>query len=82
MKLYFYTKEGCPLCDKGLEILKMFKEDFSIEIVERDIYTNDAWLEEYQIRIPVVEDEKGNVLDEGILSFSTLDTNINKLFTT
>ncbi len=60
----------------------MFKEDFSIEIVERDIYTNDAWLEEYQIRIPVVEDEKGNVLDEGILSFSTLDTNINKLFTT
>lgn len=38
----------------------------------RDIYTNDDWLEKYQIRIPVVEDENGDVVDEGILTENKL----------
>ncbi|MDG5786597.1 glutaredoxin family protein [Evansella sp. AB-P1] len=71
--LYFYTKTGCPLCDKGLATLKSLngsKETF--HIVERDIYKSDEWLEKYQIRIPVVEDDNGTVLDEGILSREVL----------
>ncbi|ADU31763.1 glutaredoxin family protein [Evansella cellulosilytica] len=80
-KLYFYTKTGCPLCDKGLEILQKINERSTFEIVERDIYSNDEWLEKYQIRIPVIEDETGDVLDEGIISSLTLKQKINKKFT-
>lgn len=81
MNVYFYTKEGCPLCDKGLAILKEVQKDQPFRIVERDIYSNDYWLLEYQIRIPVVEDENGSVLDEGILSYATLSEKIHKKFT-
>ncbi|MDQ0254592.1 glutaredoxin [Evansella vedderi] len=79
--LYFYTKTGCPLCDKGLATLKEFQKDYPFQIEERDIYERDDWLELYQIRIPVVEDENGSVLDEGILSYSTIYEKINKKFT-
>ncbi|UTR11707.1 glutaredoxin family protein [Evansella sp. LMS18] len=78
MKLYFYTKTGCPLCDKGLDVTKGLQEKYSFEIIERDIYSNDEWLELYQIRIPVVEDENGNVLEEGIISSSSLENKINE----
>lgn len=66
--LYFYTKKDCPLCEEGLVLLKHLQSAYSFQIEERDIYTRDEWLEKYQIRIPVVEDEQGTVLDEGILS--------------
>ncbi|SDZ34868.1 Glutaredoxin-like domain [Evansella caseinilytica] len=79
--VYFYTKQGCPLCDKGLAILKELQNGRAFAIEERDIYANDEWLLAYQIRIPVVEDDAGNVLDEGILSISVLREKLNKMFT-
>ncbi|MFA9559556.1 glutaredoxin family protein [Evansella sp. AB-rgal1] len=79
--LYFYTKNGCPLCDKGLMILKDLQKKYNFEIQERDIYTSDEWLETYQIRIPVIEDAEGIVLDEGIISNLQLEQILNKMFT-
>ncbi|WP_078594435.1 glutaredoxin family protein [Evansella clarkii] len=78
MKLYFYTKTGCPLCDKGLDVTKDLQKKYSFEIIERDIYSNEEWLELYQIRIPVVEDENGYVLEEGIISSPALEKKINE----
>ncbi|SDO40719.1 glutaredoxin family protein [Alkalicoccus daliensis] len=72
MKLYFYTKENCPLCDKAWAKLEDLQREKNFEIEVRDIYTNDDWLEVYQIRIPVIETENGIVLDEGIVSYITL----------
>ncbi|MFC4557464.1 glutaredoxin family protein [Virgibacillus kekensis] len=51
----FYTKENCSLCDDAESLLDILKSDYPMEIEERDIYTNDEWLEEYQLLIPVVQ---------------------------
>ncbi|HLS10210.1 glutaredoxin family protein [Lentibacillus sp.] len=51
----FYTKENCPLCDNALAILELLQHDYPLEIEERNIYTNDEWLEKYQLEIPVVQ---------------------------
>ena len=54
-KAIFYTKEICSLCEDAEALLFMFQQDYSYSIEIRDIYQNDAWLEEYQLLIPVVE---------------------------
>ncbi|HLR89288.1 MAG TPA: glutaredoxin family protein [Atopostipes sp.] len=54
-KVIFYTKDVCSLCDDAYALLKMYQRDYQFEIEERDIYTNDAWLEEYQLLIPFVQ---------------------------
>lgn len=58
----FYTKENCSLCDDAISLLLMFQREYDFTVEERDIYTNDEWLEKYQIRIPVV-DINGDQLD-------------------
>ncbi|MFS0674248.1 glutaredoxin family protein [Ornithinibacillus sp. 179-J 7C1 HS] len=54
-KVLLYTKENCSLCDNAEALLEMFQLDFDFEIEKRDIYTNDAWLENYHLSIPVIE---------------------------
>lgn len=51
----FYTKENCPLCDEALSLLMLLQHDYTFTIEERDIYTNDTWLEKYQLLIPYVQ---------------------------
>ncbi|RNA67504.1 glutaredoxin family protein [Alteribacter keqinensis] len=82
MKLTFYTKKDCPLCEGGLAVLEMLREDYPFTVKEMDIYEDDALLEKYQIRIPVIEDDKGKVLEEGNISYFTLKQKLNDLFTT
>jgi len=55
LQVYFYTKTHCPLCEDAKALLLLLQHDYPFELEERDIYTNDAWLEAYQISIPVVE---------------------------
>lgn len=70
-KVIFYTKEVCSLCEEAYALLNMFKRDYVFEIEERDIYTNDKWLEEYQLRIPVVE-VNGKQIDCEEMSYEAL----------
>ncbi|PTL38871.1 glutaredoxin family protein [Alkalicoccus saliphilus] len=72
MKVYFYTKEHCPLCDKAFEKLKMVQEEMPLEIEVYDIYKREDLLEKYQIRIPVVESDAGKVIEEGIVTYGGL----------
>jgi len=51
----FYTKRNCPLCDECHSLLTLLNHDYRFTIEERDIYTNDAWLEKYQLQIPYVQ---------------------------
>ncbi|WP_096190201.1 glutaredoxin family protein [Evansella halocellulosilytica] len=81
MTFYFYTKQDCPLCVKGLAVVKEIQQQYPFTLKIRDIYQNDEWLETYQIRIPVLEDVKGNVLDEGIISYYTLEEKLHEIFT-
>jgi len=55
VKVIFYTKENCQLCDEAYSLLEIMQGSYDFEIESRDIYTNDEWLEEYQIIIPVVK---------------------------
>jgi len=36
-------------------LLSTFKRDYPYELEMRDIYSNDDWLEKYQLLIPVIE---------------------------
>ncbi len=54
MKLEFYTKHNCSLCEDAYAIIMMLKNYYSFELDERDIYTKDEWLEEYQLLIPAL----------------------------
>ncbi|SFA89531.1 Glutaredoxin-like domain [Lentibacillus halodurans] len=53
--IIFYTKENCSLCDQVLSMLELLCHDYPFEIDKLDIYSNDEWLERYQLLIPVVQ---------------------------
>lgn len=55
LKIIYYTKENCSLCDDAYALLSMFQHEYKFELEERDIYSNDVWLEEYQLLIPFVK---------------------------
>src|SRR5699024_6364287 len=72
LHIQFYTKENCSLCEEAKELLSLLQDTYSFELEERDIYTNDAWLEAYQIRIPVV-DINGEQLDANEINYASLE---------
>ncbi|WP_096269522.1 glutaredoxin family protein [Paucisalibacillus globulus] len=76
-KVIFYTKEICSLCDDAEALLEMFQQDYEFEIEKRDIYTNDEWLEEFQLLIPVVE-VKGIQLDCEHVDFFTMEKTLKE----
>lgn len=55
LKVIYYMKENCSLCDEANALLTLLQHDYTFTIEERDIYTNDDWLEEYQLLIPYVK---------------------------
>ncbi|WP_217588600.1 glutaredoxin family protein [Lentibacillus saliphilus] len=66
-----YTRTSCPLCEDAIALLHMLQLEYDIVIEERDIETNDEWLEAYQLVIPVVE-VKGRQLNAQQINDDTL----------
>ncbi len=65
-----YTRRGCPLCDKGIaRAHSVFGED-QVTLVDVDL--DLGLLERYTDRVPVIETEDGDVIDEGIVSEESL----------
>ncbi len=55
MKVTFYTKENCSLCDLAREMIRDIREDASFELETVDITKSlDAW-PAYREKIPVIE---------------------------
>ncbi len=55
MKVIFYTKENCSLCDLAREMIRDLRENASFELETVDITKSpDAW-EAYREKIPVIE---------------------------
>ena len=54
-QIIFYTKENCSLCDDAYALLKLFQNHYNFDLIVRDIYSNDKWLEKFQLLIPTVE---------------------------
>ncbi|NDJ17396.1 glutaredoxin family protein [Myxacorys almedinensis] len=53
MKLIFYSKSGCHLCE-GLQAKLAQVRQPTIELELRDITTRDDWFQAYQYEIPVL----------------------------
>lgn len=54
MKVLFYTRPGCHLCDDARAVLVAERASTPFEFEEVDIETDDALVREYDLRIPVV----------------------------
>ena len=58
IRLFFYTRADCPLCDRLEELLqphlRWLRERTEVLFEPRDIFDNPAWREAYQYRIPVL----------------------------
>ena len=55
MKVIFYTKVNCSLCDLAREMIRDLRENASFELETVDITKSpDAW-EAYREKIPVIE---------------------------
>ncbi len=55
IKLTFFTKKNCGLCNEAKEILESLRLEHEIEVTEIDIYSYDELLEKYQLMIPVIQ---------------------------
>lgn len=77
MHIIFYTKEICSLCDDAEALLAAFEDEFPHTIEKRDIYSNDKWLEEYQLLIPIIEID-GEQLNCEEISYDTVHAFLEK----
>ena len=71
VKVNFYTRPGCSLCEEGLMTLKLLQSDFQFEIDIINIEENEATHEKYMLMIPVVENN-GEIIQYGNLDYVTL----------
>ena len=62
VKLTFYYKEGCALCDTAEEMLNGLSEKCGLEIAKVDITSTDDLYELYRFDIPVFEFGDGSAL--------------------
>jgi glutaredoxin len=75
----FYTRVGCPLCDKALEQLEPLAREHGVTIEIVDIDLDLELLERYNDRVPVIETADGSVIDEGIVDDSVISAGITNL---
>jgi glutaredoxin len=71
MKVQFYSRSNCPLCEEAKLMLELVKEDISLDIEEINIEEDDELHEKYLLRIPVIM-SKGEIIQEGRIDYPTL----------
>ena len=55
MKVKFFTRKGCHLCDQALEDLHALQKDYPHQVVSIDIDENPDLLKKYGFEIPVIQ---------------------------
>ncbi len=78
VKLIFYYKPGCWVCDSAEEMLNGLKEKFNIQVTKIDITSFDELYELYRFDMPVFEFKDGTTLHGRIKRknlFGKLDEN-------
>lgn len=66
-KVQFFSRPNCTLCEEGLLMLKLVKEDIDFEIEVINIEHNDELHEKYMLMIPVV------VYNENVVQYGNID---------
>lgn len=54
MKITFYTKPNCPLCDKALEQIELARREVGFELQSINILEDEEIYFRYRYEIPVV----------------------------
>ena len=62
IRLTFYSKPNCPLCDEARDMLEDLNQEFALVVTELNILSNPAIYEKYKYIIPVLELENGQVI--------------------
>jgi hypothetical protein len=70
MEVIIYTRQVCPLCEKGVAAASSIFGEANITLVDVDLDLD--LMEKYTDRVPVIETVDGVVVDEGIIEESTL----------
>lgn len=71
LKLTYYTRKNCQLCDDGREQIKLALSELrynKVKLTAVDIDEDDELQEEYMVRVPVLMHE-GKVVQEGLIDF-------------
>lgn len=71
MKVRFFGRPNCCLCEEGLSILKLVQEEANFEMEVINIEEDDEIHEKYMLMIPVVERD-GKIIQYGRLDYVTL----------
>lgn len=72
MKLTYYTRKQCQLCDDGKLVLQLLQKQYSFEIKEVNIDESDELTEQFGLMIPVVEIER-EIVQYGIIDPVTIE---------
>ncbi|WP_170008156.1 glutaredoxin family protein [Bacillus fonticola] len=70
-RVTFYTRERCPLCEEGKQLLLLIKEDAHFDLEEVDIDGDDVLTERYGLSVPVVV-SNGVEIQSGRLTWDVL----------
>ena len=62
IRLTFYSKPNCPLCDDARDMLENLNREFTLAVTEVNILRDPAIYEKYKYLIPVLELETGQVI--------------------
>ncbi len=54
MRIEFYTKPGCALCDVASELLDDAQDEWGFVRTDCNILRHEAWFDRYRYRVPVV----------------------------
>lgn len=76
-KIIFYTRNQCELCLDAKNLLILLQSEYSFQIDERDIETNDEWIEKYGLIIPVIE-LNGEIIQSGIIDMLDLEKSLKQ----
>ena len=71
LKVQFYSRPNCPLCEDARLLLRLVEEDVQLDIEEINIEDDDQIHEKYLLRIPVIV-SNGEVIQEGRIDYPTL----------
>ncbi|MBS4174031.1 glutaredoxin family protein [Bacillus sp. FJAT-49736] len=67
-QVILYSRKQCHLCEDARIILQELQQDYSFEIKEKDIDSNDEWTQNFGLMIPVVE------IDGEIIQYGQIDS--------
>lgn len=62
VRLTFYTKDGCRLCDQAEAFINSYKEEYGIRVERVEITSDPELYDLYRYDVPVVEFEGGRTL--------------------